>query len=312
MSQNLAITKRKGGFGRALKKEWPLHLFLIPGLVLLIWFYYYPMIGNVMAFQKFTVFKGWFHHKVKWVGWDNFEFVMSLPNFFPVLWNTLYISTLKIIFNLLVPIVVSLMLNELRLNKLKRTVQTVIYMPHFLSWIVFGGIILDVLGTDGVVNQLINLCGGDTVHFLTNDDTFPGVLVVTDVWKNFGFNTIVYMSALTAIDPTLYEAAAIDGAGRWKQTVHVTIPGIMPTIVLLTTLSLGSVLNAGFDQVYMLLNDLVKDSGDILDTLVYRLAFDNAQYSIATAVGLFKSVISMILICSSYYMAYRFADYRIF
>lgn len=312
MSQNLVLTRRKGGFGRALKREWPLHLFLIPGLILLFWFYYYPMIGNVMAFQKFTVFKGWFHHKVKWVGWDNFEFVMSLPNFYSVLWNTLYISTLKIIFNLLVPIVVSLMLNELRLNKLKRTVQTVIYMPHFLSWIVFGGIILDVLGTDGVVNQLISLCGGDPVHFLTNDDMFPGVLVVTDVWKNFGFNTIVYMSALTAIDPTLYEAAAIDGAGRWKQTMHVTIPGIMPTIVLLTTLSLGNVLNAGFDQVYMLLNDLVKDSGDILDTLVYRLAFDNAQYSIATAVGLFKSVISMILICSSYYMAYRFADYRIF
>lgn len=312
MSQNLAIKRRRGGFGRTLKKEWPLHLFLIPGLVLLIWFYYYPMIGNVMAFQKFTVFKGWFHPKVKWVGWDNFEFVMSLPNFYQVLWNTLYISTLKIVFNLLVPIVVSLMLNELRSNKLRRTVQTVIYMPHFMSWIVFGGIILEVLGTDGVVNQLINLCGGETVHFLTNDDTFPGVLVVTDVWKNFGFNTIVYMSALTAIDPTLYEAAAIDGAGRWKQTVHVTIPGIMPTIVLLTTLSLGNVLNAGFDQVYMLLNDLVKDSGDILDTLVYRLAFDNAQYSIATAVGLFKSVISMILICSSYYLAYRFADYRIF
>lgn len=310
MAQQMSRVKKKGSLSRTLKREWPLHVFLIPGLVFLIWFNYVPMIGNVMAFQKFTVFKGWFN--AKWVGWDNFKFVMSLPNFWNVLWNTLSISTMKIVFNMLVPIVVSLMLNEVRLSKFKRTIQTIIYMPHFLSWIIFGGIILDVLGNDGVVNQLIRLLGGDTVHFLTNNDTFPAVLVVTDVWKSFGFNTIVYMSALTAIDPTLYEAAAIDGAGRWKQTLHVTLPGILPTIVLLTTLSLGNVLNAGFDQVYMLLNSLVMDSGDILDTLVYRLAFDQAQYSIATAVGLFKSVISMILICSSYYLAYRFADYRIF
>lgn len=312
MTQQTPRIHRRRGLIRAFRREWPLHVFLIPGLILLFWFYYYPMVGNVMAFQKFTVFKGWFNPKAKWVGWDNFEFVMSLPNFYPVLRNTLYISALKIVFNLLVPITVSLLLNEVRFTRFKRTVQTVIYMPHFLSWIVFGGIILDVLGTEGVVNQIIRMFGGDTVPFLTNNDTFPVVLVATDVWKNFGFNTIVYMSALTAIDPTLYEAAAIDGAGRWKQTLHVTVPGIMPTIVLLTTLSLGSVLNAGFDQVYMLLNSLVMDSGDILDTLVYRLAFDNAQYSIATAVGLFKSLVSMILICSSYYMAYRFADYRIF
>lgn len=310
MAQQTSCVKKKNGAIRALKREWPLHLFLIPGLVLLIWFSYVPMVGNVMAFQKFTVFKGWFN--AKWVCWDNFKFVMSLPNFWNVLWNTLYISTLKIIFNMVVPIVVSLMLNEVRKNRFKRTIQTVIYMPHFLSWIIFGGIILDVLGTDGVVNQIIRMLGGNTVNFLTNNDTFPVVLVVTDVWKSFGFNTIVYMSALTAIDLSLYEAAAIDGASRWKQTLHVTLPGILPTIVLLTTLSLGNVLNAGFDQVYMLLNSLVMDSGDILDTLVYRLAFDQAQYSIATAVGLFKSVISMILICSSYYLAYRFADYRIF
>jgi len=293
-----------------LKREWPLHLLLVPGLVLLIYFCYVPMIGNVIAFQKFTVFKGWFH--AKWVGWDNFAFVLSLPNFGQVMWNTVYISALKIVASLVVPILVSLMLNEVQSIALKRTVQTVIYMPYFLSWVVMGGIILDVLSNEGVVNQLLRGLGCQPVNFLTSNATFRPMLIVTDVWKTFGFNTIVYLAALTAIDPTLYEAASIDGAGRWQQTWHITLPGMIPTIVLLATLSLGNVLNAGFDQVYMLLNSLVMETGDILDTLVYRLAFDEAQYSVSAAVGLFKSVVSLVLICVSYYTAYRFADYRIF
>lgn len=309
-TEKIAIRPRRLPLRVRLKREWPLHLLLIPGLALLIYFCYMPMIGNVIAFQKFTVFKGWF--KAKWVYWDNFLFVISLPNFGQVMWNTVYIAVLKILASLAVPIIVSLMLNEVQSTTLKRTVQTVIYMPHFLSWVVMGGIILDVLSADGVVNQLLRSLGLSTVNFLTSNATFRPMLVVTDVWKTFGFNTIVYLAALTAIDPTLYEAAAIDGASRWRQTWHITLPGIIPTIVLLATLSLGNVLNAGFDQVYMLLNSLVMETGDILDTLVYRLAFDQAQYSVATAVGLFKSVVSLLLICASYYMAYRFADYRIF
>ncbi len=295
---------------RRLRREWPLHVFLIPGLALLIYFCYVPMVGSVIAFQKFTVFKGWF--AAKWVGWDNFKFVMGLPNFYPVLWNTLYIAILKIVFSLIVPIVVALMLNEVRSKALKRTVQTVIYMPHFLSWVVMGGIILDVLANDGVVNQMLRLLGAEPVNFLTSNKTFRLMLVVTETWKSFGFNTIIYLAALSAIDPTLYEAAWIDGANRWQQTLHVTLPGMTPTIVLVATLALGNILNAGFDQVFILLNSLVMDTGEILDTLVYRLAFDQAQYSVATAVGLFKSVVSMALIGLSYTLAYKFADYRIF
>ncbi len=307
--RNLAKPRRLSLRAR-LKREWPLHLLLLPGLALLVYFCYMPMIGNVIAFQKFTVFKGWF--SAEWVGWENFAFVLSLPNFGQVMWNTVYISALKIVASLAVPIVVSLMLNEVQSMALKRTVQTVIYMPHFLSWVVMGGIILDVLSGEGVVNQLLTRLGLPAVNFLTSNATFRPMLVLTDVWKTFGFNTIVYLAALAAIDPTLYEAAAMDGANRWQQAWHITLPGIVPTIVLLATLSLGNVLNAGFDQVYMLLNSLVMETGDILDTLVYRLAFDQAQYSVATAVGLFKSVVSLALICLSYYMAYRFADYRIF
>lgn len=163
-----------------------------------------------------------------------------------------------------------------------------------------------------MINSLIQAFGGEPVGFLSSNRLFPGVLVTTEVWKNFGFNTIIYMAALTSINPDLYEAAMIDGASRWRQIWHVTLPGIRPTIILLATLSLGNVLNAGFEQVFMLLNPLVVDSGDILDTLVYRLAFNQAQYSVATAVGLFKSLVSGVLISVSYYMAYKFADYRIF
>lgn len=309
MELNCVSKKNRNPLHR-LKREWPLHVFLIPGLVLLIYFCYIPMIGSVIAFQKFTVFKGWFASK--WVGWNNFAFVLGLPNFYNVLWNTLYIATLKIVTSLIVPICVALMLNEVRSSALKRTVQTVIYMPHFLSWVVMGGIILDVLSSEGVLNQLIRQLGGDTVNFLTSNKTFRPMLVLTDTWKSFGFNTIIYLAALSAIDPTLYEAAWIDGANRWQQTWHITIPGIVTTIVLVATLSLGNILNAGFDQVFMLLNSLVMDTGDIIDTLVYRLAFDQAQYSVATAVGLFKSIVSMTLIGVSYYLAYRYADYRIF
>lgn len=292
------------------KRELPYHLFLIPGILLAILFCYIPMIGIVMAFQKFTVFKGWFD--APWVGLANFKYVISMPRFGQVMFNTVYISVLKIIFSLLVPIIVALLLNEMRSRKMKRVLQTAMYLPHFLSWIILGGIILDILSLEGVVNSIISAFGGQPIGFLSSNTLFPGVLITTEVWKSFGFNTIIYMAALTSINPDLYEASEIDGASRWRQIWHVTLPGIRPTIILLATLSLGNVLNAGFEQVFILLNPLVMDSGDILDTLVYRLAFNQAQYSVATAVGLFKSIVSGVLIAVSYYLAYKLADYRIF
>ena len=297
-------------FIRRLLRELPLHLYLLPAVVLVILFSYVPMVGAVIAFQNFTVFKGWFN--APWIGLDNFRYVMEMPGFTQVLFNTVYISALKIIFSLAVPIVVALLLNEVESRRYKRALQTVMYMPHFMSWVILGGVVLDLLSSEGVVNSMIHMMGGETVYFLTDNRYFRSVLVITEVWKTFGFNTIVYMAALTSISPSLYEAAVIDGANRLKQTRHITLPGILPVIVLLATLRLGDILNAGFDQVYMLLNALVMDTGDIIDTLVFRMAFDQAQYSVATAVGMFKSAVSLILIAISYFLVYRYADYRIF
>ncbi|OME77119.1 protein lplB [Paenibacillus sp. FSL A5-0031] len=296
---------------RSWKKHLPLHLMLVPGILLLIMFHYIPMAGIVIAFQNFIPAKGFFDSK--WVGWNNFEFMLQMPGIGQVLWNTIFIAFLKIIFGQVAPIVTALLLNEVRKSSIKRSVQTLIYLPHFLSWVILGGILIDILSpSQGLLNEVISWFGMEPLFFLGNDKLFPYVLVVTDVWKEFGFGTIVYLAALTSINPTLYEAAIMDGAGRWKQTIHVTLPGMLPIIVLLATLGLGGVLNAGFDQVFNLYNPLVYRTGDILDTFVYRLGLIDAQYAVATAVGLFKSVVSLIFVGASYWLAYRIAGYRIF
>ena len=284
---------------------------ILPSVIILFIYCYIPMAGIVISFQQFNPFKGFLHSP--WVGLENFRYMLSLPDIYQVIWNTVFISVMKILAGLFVPIVMALLLNEVGNEKYKRIVQTSIYFPYFLSWVILSGILMDILSINGgVVNQLLGLIGIEPVYFLGNDKIFPFVLVITDVWKGFGFSTIVYMAALTGIDPSLYEACIVDGGGRWKQTLHITLPGIMPTIILLATLSLGNVLNAGFDQVFTLYSPSVYRTGDILDTFIYRLGLESRQYSVATAVGLFKSVISFILILTSYKMADRFANYKIF
>ncbi|WP_052339566.1 ABC transporter permease [Gorillibacterium massiliense] len=284
---------------------------LLPAVVLVLVYSYYPMFGAVIAFEKFSAFKGMF--KSEWVGFANFEYIFKMPEFPVVIRNTLIIAIMKIIGNLTVPLVIALLLNEVMSNLVKRGIQTLIYLPHFLSWVILAGILKDVLSpSSGIVNQALSFFGIDPVFFLGDNHWFPFVLVGTDVWKEFGFNTIVYLAALTAINPALYEAALIDGASRWKQTLHVTLPGIAPIIILLATLSLGNVLNAGFDQIFNLYSSATYDSGDVMDTFIYRIGVVNAQYSISTALGLFKSAISFVLISTSYFLAYRLANYRIF
>jgi len=296
---------------RKWANEWPYHLMLLPPVILVLIYCYGPMVGIVIAFQQFIPAKGLFGSD--WIGWDNFEFVLMLPDTYRVLYNTVFISLMKIAAGLIVPIVAALLLNEVRRMAFKRTFQTMIYLPHFLSWIILGGILLDILSpSSGLVNQALAVFGVEPIFFLGDNRWFPYVLVGSDVWKDFGFGTIVYMAALTGINPALYEAAEIDGASRWKQTVYVTLPGMLPIIILLATLSLGQILNAGFDQVFNLYNPQVYESGDIIDTLVYRLGLQQAQYGVATAVGLFKSVVSLLFITVSYILAYRFANYRIF
>jgi len=292
-------------------RQLPLHIMVIPGVILTLIYHYIPMFGIVMAFQKFVPAKGFF--KSKWVGFDNFEYMLNLPNIKTVIYNTVFISVMKIIVGLIVPVVFALLLNEMRREKYKRTLQTIIYFPHFLSWVILGGILVDVLSpSSGIINKMLGLVGIDPIFFLGDSKWFPFTMVITNVWKNFGYDTIVYLAALTSIDMALYEAAYVDGAGRWKQTLHVTLPGILPIVTLMTVLSLGNILNAGFDQVINLYSPQVYSTGDILDTLVYRIGLVEAQYSVATAVGLFKSVISLVLILVSNKLANKYAGYRIF
>mgnify|MGYP001728974174 FL=1 len=285
---------------------------LLPGVLMILVFNYTTMAGLIIAFQKFIPSKGLFGDQ-KWVGFDNFRYVFKLPGFSQALKNTIVIAFWKIVLGLLVPIVFALLLNEIRGRRFKKTVQTIVYLPYFLSWVVLGGIFIDMLSpSTGIVNQIIKAFGGKEIFFLGDNRYFKGTLIATDIWKNFGYGAIVYLAAILGIDSSLYEAAKIDGANRWQQTWHVTLPGMKMIIVLMLVLSLGNVLNAGFDQVFNLYNVSVYESGDILDTFVYRLGLLNAQYGPATAVGLFKSFVSTLFISVSYFLAYKFGDYRIF
>lgn len=292
-----------------VQKQWQYHVMLIPAIILVIIFNYIPLYGLIIAFEKYNPAMGF---ASPWVGWSNFDYLFRQPNFVRTIWNTLYIAVMKIVGGIIVPVIFSLLLNEVRSTAVKRTYQTVIYMPNFLSWVILAGVMIDLLSADGIVNTMLGLVGVGPVSFLGDNNIFPWTMIISDIWKTFGFGTVVYLAALTGIDPGLYEAAIVDGAKRWKQTIYITLPMLVPTIILMTVLSLGNVLNAGFGQIYNLYSPMVYKSGDIIDTYVYRLGIEQAQYSVGTAVGMFKSVISGILIASSYILADKLAGYRVF
>ncbi len=292
-------------------RNWVLHVMVLPALILTVLFSYFPMMGIIMAFQEFKPWLGFGNSP--WVGLTHFETLLAFPETRQVIVNTLVISILKIIFNILVPLVFALLLNEVRFGLFKRAVQTVTYLPHFLSWVMLGAILTDMLSIDGIINStLVSLFGIEPIFFLGKSDWFLGTIVASDVWKNYGFSTIIYLAALTGIDATLYEASAIDGASRWQQTIYISIPSILPILIVVATLSLASILNGGFDQIYNLYNPLVYDVGDIIDTYVYRIGLLSGRYSFAAAVGLFKSVVGFVLIFISYRLAYKYAGYRVF
>ncbi|MCI5649593.1 MAG: ABC transporter permease subunit [Fusicatenibacter sp.] len=283
---------------------------VLPGYIWLFLFSIVPMVGIVMAFQDYNPSKGWFGSK--WVGLKWFEYLWVIPDAKRALWNTLVIAVSKVILNIIVPLIFALLLNEVKNMKFKKTVQTIVYLPHFVSWVILANIISNILGSNGIFNTVRTALGMDKLLLMTIPETFKGLVIGTDVWKEFGYNAVIYLAALTGISPNLYEAAAIDGAGRWKRMWHITLPGLIPTVVLLCTLAMGNVLNAGFDQVFNMYNQLVMETGDILDTYVYRVGITNMQFSLATAAGLFKSVVSFVLVVVSYTLAYKFADYSIF
>lgn len=294
---------------RKLRQQRAFHLMLVPSIILVFIFSYLPFYGLVIAFQDYNPGLG-FHSP--WVGMENFEHIFKQEKFLRTIWNTLYMSVFKLLGGIFVPVIFALLLNEVMRAAFKRTFQTLVYIPNFLSWVIMAGIMIDILASDGIVNTFLGLLGVKPISFLGSPSIFPWTMIVTDIWKGFGFGTVVYLAALTGIDPGLYEAALIDGANRWKQTIYITLPLLAPTIILMAVLSLGNVMNAGFDQIYNLYSPAVYESGDIIDTYVYRLGIVQAQYSIGTAIGLFKSVITCILVVLSLVLAKKAAGYKIY
>ncbi|MGO4182815.1 ABC transporter permease [Paenibacillus sp. MCAF9] len=295
---------------RTLKKEYVLHLMLLPGVIATLIYAYGPMAGLVMAFQQFEPLSGFF--KSEFVGFDNFRYVFALPDFGQVLWNTIIIAIFKMILFLLVPLILALLLNEVTRKWFSRFIQSAIFLPFFLSWTVLGGVVIELFSLSGPVNGLLTEMGFQPIMFMLDNDWFRGIVIGSDVWKGMGYNMIVMLAAIVGINATLYEAAEVDGAGKWKQVMHITLPGISPILILLGVLSLGGILNAGFEQILIMYNPTVYEGADIIDTFVYRLGMFSQQFGPAAAIGLFKSVISLGLVSITYYAAYKLNNYRIF
>lgn len=285
-------------------------MMVLPGTIFVFLFNTRTWPGILGAFQDFIPVKGWY--KSDWIGLSNFEIFFRQPDCLQIIRNTLVMAVGKIVFGQCMAILFALMLNEIYNSKLKKTIQTITYLPHFVSWVIFATILKSILGSTGLVEEFLKSFGVENVSILGTASVFPAVMIATEVLKEFGWSAIIYLSALTAIDPGLYEAAEIDGATRFQQTIHVTLPGLRHIIVLNAVLSLGGILNAGFDQIFNMYNTLVMSTADIIDTWVYRQGLISLNYGVGTAVGLFKSVIAMILTVFAYWAADKFADYKIF
>ncbi|WP_455615575.1 ABC transporter permease [Eisenbergiella sp.] len=301
---------KKNGAAHTSRSQLPYHLMLAPGMLFLLLFHIVPMGGLIMAFQNYVPIKGLLGSD--FVGLKNFQRLFRLPTFWNVLKNTVVISVSKLVLVTLAAIVFALLLNECRNLKFKRIVQTTVYLPHFLSWVILAVMFSNLFSYTGIINQLAGLFGREPEMFMISNQWFRKILIGGEVWKEFGYSAIVYVAAMTNIDPTLYEAAGMDGANRLKKILYITLPGIVPTIVLMTTLNMGKILSGGFDQVFNLYSPLVYQTGDIIDTYVYRMGLVDLQYSNGTAVGLFKSLISFVLLVVSYKLADKFVGYRVF
>ncbi|WP_410791841.1 ABC transporter permease [Kribbella sp. C-35] len=289
-----------------LRSDYLLYLMVVPGLLYFCVFRYAPMYGALIAFKSYRVLDG--ITGSPWVGWHNFAQIFSSPYFGNILTNTVLISVYKIIVGTPAAVALALLLHEVRVRWFKRAVQTITYLPHFLSWIVVFGIALVVLSpSSGLANKGLEAFGVSPIEFLSDPTWFRSVLVGSDVWKNIGWNAIVYLAALAAISPTLYEAAAVDQASRFRRVWHISLPGILPVIVLVTTLNIGQLLSAGFEQIFVFYNPAVYSVGDIIDTWVYRQGIQGFQYSVAAAVGLFKGLVGCVLLLAANWAAKRWA-----
>ena len=282
------------------------YLLVLPGLVYFLVYKYVPMLGLIVAFQDFNPFQGML--KSEFVGLAHFRKIFAEDEVIRVLWNTLQISFLQIVFAFPLAIVLSLMLNEVRNQAYKRVVQSIVYLPHFLSWVVVVGIFFMLLKSDGLINNALKAMGIEPIGFMTSPVLFKPLITFQVIWKETGWGTIIFLAALAGVNPQLYEAAVMDGAGRWRQIWHITLPTIRSTIVILLILRLGHVMDVGFEQIYLMLNSFVRDVGEVLDTYVYEKGIRQADVSFATAVGLFKGIVGLVLVVTANRLAKRFGE----
>ena len=291
---------------KALKKDWQLYSLLILPIIYLVIFKYIPMIGNIIAFRRFIPGGNIFGEE--WVGFRYIQMFIGDATFWHVFKNTLIMSSLTLLVCFPAPIIIALLLNEVKSKKFKKFVQTASYLPHFLSIVIISGMILQLTATNGALNSLIEFFGGKPILFMQDAKWFRPIYVGSEAWQTMGWGAILYLAALTNIDESLYEAAKMDGANRWKQTIHITIPGILPTITTLLILNIGSIMAVGFEKVLLLYNPLNYETADVISTYLYRVGLQSSNFSYATAIGLFESIIGLILVFSANFLSKKYTD----
>ena len=301
---------RKESLWLNIKKNKLLYLMLVPGVLFFIVYRYIPIGGLMIAFQDFKVWLGLWGSE--WVGLEHFRYLLNSSDFYTITRNTLLISFYDLLFVFPAPIILALLLNEVRNMAFKRTVQSIVYMPHFLSWVVVGGMVSTLLSLDGPVNQLMEWFGFEPRIFIQDESFFRSIVVSSSVWKEIGWGSIIYTAAISGVSPTLYEAARIDGAGRFKMMWNITIPSILPTIMILFLIRIGHLMDLSFEQIYVLYNPAVYDVGDVLDTYIFRNGILNGYYSYTAAVGMFKSVVGFILLFGANMLSRRLTNSSLF
>lgn len=293
---------------RVLKQNGPLYLMFLPIIIFFLVFKYYPMTGMVIAFKRYNFIKGIWDSP--WVGMYYFKMIFNNDQMVHIIWNTFKLSGLSILIGFPMPIILALLLNEVRKIAFKRMVQTFVYLPHFLNWVIIGGIVITVFSQNetGVINQLVKWLTGDTFPFLYNQNSWIAIFISSGIWKEAGWSAIIYLAALTSIDPSLYEAASIDGANKWQQTIRITLPAIMPTVIIMLILKIGHLMELGFDQVFVLQNDAVSETAEVISTFMYKIGIQQANFSLATAMGLFESLVGLVLVVATNQIARRFGQ----
>ncbi|MDY3027372.1 MAG: ABC transporter permease subunit [Candidatus Faecivicinus sp.] len=292
------------------RRELPLHLMLIPSIILVFIYHYLPLLGVSISFMDYNIVKSF--QGSKWVGFAQFEYLFKMSSFWRAVGNTVIIAVSRIVLSLVVPLTIALLLDQIGCTPYKRIAQTIIFMPYFISWTVMGGTILELFSMSGTFNNIIAALGGERIMFLGSNFWFRKIVIASGIWKDMGYNMIIFLAAITAVNPSLHEAAMIDGCGRFRCCLYVTLPGLKPIILLMLCLSVGGILSANTDQILVMYNPTVYETVDVIGTFVYRLGMVDRRYSISAAAGLFSQTVSLFFVGISYFLAYKFSDYRIF